>query len=380
MTRLRCRSLAAAVGMCWSAAWASGQQPFPVLSPAGEVGMPGMAGMAGMTEPVAAAPAGAVRSARDVEILHGTRKVWPQPPRWIPVLRIMPAAPPPRPADPPSKEESKPAPLIESRTIILSGYGGAVTPQGDLVIPAAPWLAPGTAVGAMPPTVPPAVPPAVAPAVPPAALPAVAAPSAAGERATTPQVIIIRDRDATPTAAPATPPAPAEPTPYVLTLTPATLAGLGVGLGGLGIGWLGWRRRQTAAASPLARHPLPYVPLGGEGVLLMGKYNAGPRPDTAERFEIGPSYAEQLQQQKIIAAQNQQALVEFILGQNIALRQQLSPGDESLPVAEEVAQPASPSAAPEEGAATPTAAAPASASATAATTVTAAATPGTPTC
>jgi hypothetical protein len=78
------------------------------------------------------------------------------------------------------------------------------------------------------------------------------------------------------------------------------------------------------------------VPLGGDGVLLMGRYNAGPRPTTAEKFDIGPSYAALREEKKKIEAQNQQALIEFILGQNVALHQELyGSTPESLPLAEE---------------------------------------------
>jgi hypothetical protein len=75
--------------------------------------------------------------------------------------------------------------------------------------------------------------------------------------------------------------------------------------------------------------------MSGDGVLLMGRYNAGPRPTTAEKFDIGPSYATLREEKKRAQVQNQQAVVEFILGQNIALQAQLNKDAESLPLAEE---------------------------------------------
>ena len=48
-------------------------------------------------------------------------------------------------------------------------------------------------------------------------------------------------------------------------------------------------------------------------------YNAGPRPESAEKFDIGLSYHEELQQKKQTEVANNQAAVELILTQNLAL-------------------------------------------------------------
>jgi hypothetical protein len=55
-------------------------------------------------------------------------------------------------------------------------------------------------------------------------------------------------------------------------------------------------------------------------------YNAGPLPETAEAFEIGPSYHEELHQKKQTEEANNQAAVEFLLTQNLALLAALNPG------------------------------------------------------
>lgn len=117
-------------------------------------------------------------------------------------------------------------------------------------------------------------------------------------------------------------PAPVE-APRGITLSSDTLLGVAVGVGGLGLGFAGWRRKRNevaAAAVPLA---MPAAPPPGDGVLLMGKYNAGKMPEPKERFEIGPSYQDQQREKKKVESENQNALVEFILMQNLALQTEL---------------------------------------------------------
>src|SRR5207249_3188171 len=76
-----------------------------------------------------------------------------------------------------------------------------------------------------------------------------------------------------------------------VTLGVDTLLGVGLGLVGFGFGFAGWRRRAaTTAAAAAMRHPTPPPPITADGLLLMGKYNAGPRRETVERFDLGPSY------------------------------------------------------------------------------------------
>lgn len=265
------------------------------------------------------------RTARDIEIIHGTTKVWPIF-RPVPVP-VMPAeakgwsgAPiqPPAPITPPApKEEPKqtPAPVIESRTIILAGYAGPYTPQQPSLYPQnSPWLA---APQAMPMPMP--VPQHI-PAVP------------QQQQQTQPTVVVIREPNGEPRPILAAP-APAEP--RGVTIGNEMLLGIGIGVAGLGFGFAGWRRR-TAATGTKAGSPLPFSPLAGDGMLLMGKYNAGPCPTSAEKFDLGPSYQMQQQEKKKTEEQNQQAVLEFILNQNLALHAELGGTTDNLPEATEL--------------------------------------------
>lgn len=69
----------------------------------------------------------------------------------------------------------------------------------------------------------------------------------------------------------------------------------------------------------------PEAAIDPNAVQLMGQYNAGPLPDTAEKFEIGPTFHEEVQQKKAIEEQNNVAAVEFILNQNLALLAAMNP-------------------------------------------------------
>jgi hypothetical protein len=265
------------------------------------------------------------RTARDIEVLHGTVKVAPiYRPAPVPVVPAeskswggapAPVTPPPAP-----REEPKPAPpVIESRTIILAGYGGPFSQQSSMNPPNAPWLMPTGPQGpaAMP------IPIPVMPMTMPAPAPA---PAAAAQ----PTFVVIREPNGEPR--PVMMPAP-EPSRGV-TIGNEALLGIGIGVAGLGFGFAGWRRRAAGAGAAL-RHPAPASPMGGDGVLLMGKYNAGPVPTTAEKFDIGPSYASQAAEKKKVEEQNQQAVLEFILNQNLALHAELAGPSDALPEATE---------------------------------------------
>jgi hypothetical protein len=271
------------------------------------------------------------RTVRDVEILHGNQRVWPPPsPRPLSVLIIPVATPAPSSAGEKAtsrsdKDETKP-PVVESRTIILASHAGVLTPAGETMASAAPWL--NTSVSHSPPPGTGGVPVPWYPS--PVVVPSAAPPTATAP----PQVIVLRERDGDIHSSP-NPPVSSPEQARGITLSHELLLGLGVGVIGLGIGAWGWRRRKMSSPSR-GTHLLPYVPLGGDGVLLMGRYNAGPRPTTAEKFDIGPSYAAMREEKKKIEAQNQQALVEFILGQNVALHQELyGTTPDCLPMAEE---------------------------------------------
>ena len=56
-----------------------------------------------------------------------------------------------------------------------------------------------------------------------------------------------------------------------------------------------------------------------DDALLDGKYQMGPLPETAERFDIGPSYHEELLQKKHDEESSRTAVVAQILSQNTAL-------------------------------------------------------------
>jgi len=257
-----------------------------------------------------------VRGAHTVEILYGTRKVWPvaRPAPAMPAeAKAAPVAPPPAPV---VREETRerPAPP-EPQPIILTGYS-------------VPFLHPGFSPQANPWLVP-------IPAAPPAAPVAPVAPA--------PTVVVIRE------PAPATPaPAPVAEPARGITLGGETVLGIGIGIAGLGFGFAGWRRRAaTANANAKQERPAPPPQVATDGLLLMGRYNAGPVPTSAEKFDIGPSYQTEVQEKKKIEEQNQQAVLEFILDQNLALHAELagpdvdepSAGSEEAPAAELAADP-----------------------------------------
>ncbi|MDW8242817.1 MAG: hypothetical protein RMJ88_06360 [Thermogemmata sp.] len=335
-------------GLGWSA-WTSAQTPaepacLPPVAvesalPAAPTTKGGTGGMACGLSPQ--------RRVDEVEILHGNQRVWPVAPRpatWVLIpVPVVPAAAAGTSTSSGSsrddKAESRP-PVVESRTIILASHAGVLGPLGDHGLSLAPWLAPSWSAASLPSATWPVTPP-----------PGGITPSTGAPSPSPPQVIIVRDREAdsrapaeVPTASPSK---TAEAATRGITVGPELLVGLATGLGGLGLGVWSWRRHKGHKPT-VGRHPLGYTPLGGEeGVLLMGRYNAGPRPATAEKFDIGPSYATLREEKKKVQIQNQQALVEFILGQNVALHEQLyGPTPEQLPLAEECPEPAPPGCPP----------------------------------
>ena len=97
--------------------------------------------------------------------------------------------------------------------------------------------------------------------------------------------------------------------------------------------WVRGGSRKTVATpaqvSPIIPMPMPAI--DSNSVQLMGKYNAGPMRETAEKFEMGPTYHEELRQKKQVEEVNNTAAVEFILNQNLALLAALNPNaDASL--------------------------------------------------
>jgi len=142
------------------------------------------------------------------------------------------------------------------------------------------------------------------------------APVAAIPAAAPPQVVVVREQAET---------RPAVEAPASVRLDTLLLGGLGV----LAIGVAAWAGlRRTRSAMPLAPlAPLP-IPLDPNCVALQGKFNAGPRRDAAEKFELGPTFHEEKHQQELVVEANNTAAVEFILNQNLELLAALNPGSE----------------------------------------------------
>jgi hypothetical protein len=130
-----------------------------------------------------------------------------------------------------------------------------------------------------------------------------------------PQVIVVREAAEPPSAA-----------RHGLTLSIELLAACSIGLVGVlfaGMAWARGSRQQKPAAVPAIHGAAP--PVDPDGVHLMGKYNAGPLRETAEKFDIGPSYHEEIKQKKQVEESSNAAAVEFILSQNLALLAALNP-------------------------------------------------------
>jgi len=136
-----------------------------------------------------------------------------------------------------------------------------------------------------------------------------------------PQVVVVRE----PAEAR---PAPSE-TPRALPMSIEMLVAGLVGMLGMLLAGMAWARgSRTVEAAPQTRPPVDTAQIHAidpNSVQLMGKYNAGPIRETAEKFEIGPTYHEEYQQKKRVEESNNAAAVEFILNQNLALLAALNP-------------------------------------------------------
>lgn len=128
-------------------------------------------------------------------------------------------------------------------------------------------------------------------------------------------------------------PAPKAPMPVTQTLTFRfeTLISAGVGLFGLLLAILVWpriSRRESELAQVIPQgSPAPPDP---KSIQLLGQYNAGPKRENVEKFEIGPAYHEELQQKRKAEEANNAAAVELILNQNLILLAALNPGEERI--------------------------------------------------
>ncbi|HXD87168.1 MAG TPA: hypothetical protein VN641_11785 [Urbifossiella sp.] len=154
------------------------------------------------------------------------------------------------------------------------------------------------------------------PAPPSPAIPPITVSSPAAQQ---PQIVVVHE----PAAKTAT------ETARGLTLSFETLAAYCVGLFGLIVAAMFWARGSRKSLVPALATVTPTVhaeaPLDPNAVHLMGKYNAGPLPESAERFEIGPTFQDAQQQKKQVQAANDVAAVEFLLQQNLELLAALNP-------------------------------------------------------
>jgi hypothetical protein len=130
-----------------------------------------------------------------------------------------------------------------------------------------------------------------------------------------PQIIVVRE------------PNDARPAPELvrgLTISFEMMIAIGIGLAVAAFATWAWIRGMNRP-QPI---PIPIEaeqPIDPNSVRLMGQYNAGPRPEIAEKFEIGPSYQEDVKKKKQMEEANNSAAVEFILNQNLALLAALNP-------------------------------------------------------
>lgn len=251
-----------------------------------------------------------------VEVYYGTNKVAPPP---APVV-VRPPAPAPAPVAPAAAvvspryvEEARPGQaLVETLRAMRDGTrtvsaatASLLTKVGDrLMNPPEPRQIVLTNY--------------IPPQPPDYYWPTAAAPAPAPSQ---PTVVVIREP-----AGETRPATAAEPARGV-TLGVETIVALAFAVAGLAFGLIAWARGSRKAEPPVVAPPVVVPPPAeSNGVKLMGKYDAGPLPETAEKFDLGPSYHDEKQQQKQTEEANHQAAVEFILNQNLALLAALNPG------------------------------------------------------
>jgi hypothetical protein len=147
----------------------------------------------------------------------------------------------------------------------------------------------------------------------------------------TPTVVVIREvapevqRVEIPVASPTL------PEPRGIVMTPELMIAAGFGVLGLMFTLAAWMRTFRYDRPVLATVAAPPIgPTLADGVRLQGKYNAGPVPETAEKFDLGPTYHDELNETKQIEVRNNEAVVQFILDQNLALMDALDPIAEEL--------------------------------------------------
>jgi len=205
------------------------------------------------------------------------------------------------------------APRAEPRTMfpITITYPAPIAPPQPAYYPSVPpWLQP---VPAALPTI---------PAMPSAPISTISASMPAATTASQQPTIIVIREPAPPAqvfAAPA--PVPATAPVAAASSGVESYLGFGVGVIGLSIGLTSWFRtsRKKNAETQAGLPPAPASP-PVDGVILAGGLYAGPRPELAEPFDLGPSYEAEQLEKKRLEEQNQNAVLEFILSQNLALQ------------------------------------------------------------
>ena len=263
-----------------------------------------------------------------LEIYYGTKKVSPVPRPVLPPQPVLlpqpvslePVAPATAKEGPSYHESPRPGEaLVETLHAVRDGTthvsAAAVNLLGKIatrvLTPPEPQHIILASYGAPPPY--PAPGPSSVP-TPVPSTPTPPAPTVAPPTATTqPTVVVIRE--------PAPEPRPSEP-PRGFSVGLDSLVAIGLGALGLVFGLVSWvraGRRELPVAIPTPPAPVSPPTPPDNGVKLLGMYNAGPLPETAEKFDLGPTYHEELQQKKQIEVANNQAAVEFILSQNLAL-------------------------------------------------------------
>ena len=112
-----------------------------------------------------------------------------------------------------------------------------------------------------------------------------------------------------------------EPAPVAArTLSLESAIAFGVGLVGVLFAVVAWTRgSRPVGHSALPSVFAPPVSFDPNLVQLSGQYNAGPKREPAEKFDIGPTYGDDVQQKQQLEAASNTAAVEFILNQNLAL-------------------------------------------------------------
>lgn len=129
-----------------------------------------------------------------------------------------------------------------------------------------------------------------------------------------PTVIVVRE------SAPPTMPVEAPGVKHSSELLFATVAFFGIALIGTVYAVAG--RPSKSSWSLFGRRP-ESSPVR-EGHVAVGGRDAGPLPLTAEKFDLGPTYSEQLVQEQATIQAGENAMLQFILEQNLTMRAELA--------------------------------------------------------